>query len=232
MTRDEIELAVALVRDAKIDHEDSREWYDNYGWHLTTEEAGDVCLQAVEYDWLDGTDEDAVCKLLDSDADLIRDEAEALVEMARTVRDAAESVCGLLDEAVAAYDRGDVRACRQALLDAWSAESDHGDSPAASALADALLVLPCYDHGAYRTERHNLDGTGARRVRVYDVAPADGYWPAVTDVPCPICDDGTIRWAEAGYVAGYRICDGCRRHFLASGDAGHPALIRVRARRG
>ena len=54
------------------------------------------------------------------------------------------------------------------------------------------------------------------------------YWPAVTDVPCPAprCA-GIIRWAEAGYVPGYRICDGCGRHFLAAGHADAPTLLRV-----
>ncbi len=38
-------------------------------------------------------------------------------------------------------------------------------------------------------------------------------WESVTDVPCLFKCDGTIRWAEAGYVPGYRICDGCGRHY-------------------
>ena len=100
-----------------------------------------------------------------------------------------------------------------------------------------------------RYEQHDFDGTGARRTAVYDMAPAppriietaDGqrldagqeYWPAVTDVPCPAegCG-GTIRWAEAGYVPGYRICDKCGRHFLAGGTATAPTLRRVGNRRG
>lgn len=83
-----------------------------------------------------------------------------------------------------------------------------------------------------RIETHNLDGQGPRRCHVYDVPPAAaGYWPAVTDVPCPCCEGGTIRWAEAGYVAGYRICDGCGRHYLAKGTAAAPTLVRVGNRR-
>lgn len=80
-----------------------------------------------------------------------------------------------------------------------------------------------------RYETHNIDGCGARPTRVYDLpsmGPHD-YWAAVTDVLCPICATGTIRWAEAGYVAGYRICDGCHRHFLADGNAARPTLLRV-----
>jgi hypothetical protein len=56
------------------------------------------------------------------------------------------------------------------------------------------------------------------------LGPRD-YWQAVTDVPCPACRAGTVRWHEAGYVPGYRCCDGCGREFLAGGTASAPALI-------
>jgi len=92
-----------------------------------------------------------------------------------------------------------------------------------------------------RYEQHNLDGQGNRRTQVYDMprkpmtqpgaAGMMDYWGAVTDVPCPCCHGGTIRWAEAGYVPGYRICDTCGRHFLARGNAIAPALLRVGTRR-
>lgn len=48
------------------------------------------------------------------------------------------------------------------------------------------------------------------------------YWLAVTDVPCPICSTGTVRWARG---LGYRICDGCHRHYIAGGSAEAPTLI-------
>lgn len=96
----------------------------------------------------------------------------------------------------------------------------------------------------FRIEEHNLDGTGNTRTHVYDLSPAaetdytgkltgrQDYWRAVTDVPCPALKcDGTIRWAEAGYVPGYRICDGCGRHFLARGSAEAPTLLRMGSRR-
>ena len=57
------------------------------------------------------------------------------------------------------------------------------------------------------------------------------YWPAITDVPCPVCDSGTIRWAEAGYVPAYRKCDGCGRNFWGAGTAENPTLI-LMGRRG
>ena len=86
----------------------------------------------------------------------------------------------------------------------------------------------------YRIVMRNIDGTGARRCRVFDLAPAGGmdYWSAVTDVQCPTCGSGVIRWAEAGYVPGYRICDQCRRHYLADGDHAHPVLVLLAGRRG
>lgn len=83
---------------------------------------------------------------------------------------------------------------------------------------------------SFRIIHRNLDGRGTRRVREYAMPPATSqydYWPSVTDVPCPCCASGTIRWAEAGYVPGYRICDGCGKHFLADGTAAAPTLLRV-----
>lgn len=79
-----------------------------------------------------------------------------------------------------------------------------------------------------RIEYHNFDGRGTRRTRVYDVRPSSqGYIPAVTDVPCPICPGGTVRRPSAKFVAGYRICDVCGRHFMINGSADKPSLLRV-----
>lgn len=50
------------------------------------------------------------------------------------------------------------------------------------------------------------------------------HWPAVTDMPCPVCETKTVRWAEAGHVPGYRICDGREAHFFARGTAVRPML--------
>ena len=94
-----------------------------------------------------------------------------------------------------------------------------------------------------RIERHDLDGQGPKRRHVYDMTPVQtapisspgetrlDYWAAVTNVPCPGCGTGLLRWAEANYVPGYRICDGCGRHFLASGTAKAPVVIRFASRR-
>lgn len=85
----------------------------------------------------------------------------------------------------------------------------------------------------HRYETHDLDGTGPTRTRVYDMESRGfDYWPAVTDVPCPVCNGGMILWHEAGYVPGYRVCDKCERHFLARGNAERPTLLRVGRRKG
>jgi hypothetical protein len=66
-------------------------------------------------------------------------------------------------------------------------------------------------------ENRNLHGTGDKRCKVF-VMPVKSLrdsWRNVTDVRCPACHAGIIRWHEAGYVPGYRICDGCGRTFLA-----------------
>ena len=85
---------------------------------------------------------------------------------------------------------------------------------------------------AFRVEMLNTDGSGHRRHRVYDVTTGTDYWSAVTDVQCRACGSGVIRWAEAGHVPGYRICDRCRRHYLAGGDQAHPVLVLLAGRRG
>lgn len=90
-----------------------------------------------------------------------------------------------------------------------------------------------------RYEEYNFDGTGPKRLAVYDLIPTGtflraphnqwhstrDYWGSVTDIPCPLKCDGIIRWAENGYVPGYRICDRCSRHFMAHGDSESPSLL-------
>lgn len=147
----------ALRSDADTTHEDAREWYGSYGWHMTTENAGDVELQAVEYDWLDGTNADAVAKLLADDSDLTDDEAESIVEMARTVRDAAESIESMLNDAVTAYEAGDIDAVLAALESCRSSESDHGDSPASQSLRAALVEEWDRDALIAEIEAENLE---------------------------------------------------------------------------
>lgn len=46
-------------------------------------------------------------------------------------------------------------------------------------------------------------------------------WEQVTDIPCVVAGcQGLLRWAEAGYVPGYRICDCCGSHYSLQ-DCGH-----------
>src|SRR5438128_851991 len=56
-------------------------------------------------------------------------------------------------------------------------------------------------------EQHNLHGDGYHRHTVF-VMPSKSrhdFWRSVTNVRCPCCPAGKIRWHEAGYVPGYRI---------------------------
>jgi hypothetical protein len=76
-----------LTHDADLTHEDARGWYNSYGWHITTANEGDVTIDAVEYDWLDGTDAEAIAKLRETYDALTDDEAESIVAKAREVRD-------------------------------------------------------------------------------------------------------------------------------------------------
>ena len=70
-----------------------------------------------------------------------------------------------------------------------------------------------------RYETRNL-GDGVHKHAVYDMPVVDphDYWASVTDVPCPVCRAGTVRWAEAGFVPGSRFCDKCGRFFQAGGS--------------
>ena len=54
---------------------------------------------------------------------------------------------------------------------------------------------------------------------------------SVTDIACPLCG-GYVRWAEAGHVPGYRICDGEGHHFQAAGDPNDPKLIFIHNQHG
>ena len=52
-------------------------------------------------------------------------------------------------------------------------------------------------------------------------------WESVTDVACPNCQHGIVRWAEAGYVPGWRECDVCGRQYM-----GDPTTGQLDPRRG
>ena len=70
-----------------------------------------------------------------------RDLAEDLVDKARGVREDMDDIAYLLDDAVTAYESGDVDTVIKALQAASSAENDHGDDPATSELIHDLLEI-------------------------------------------------------------------------------------------
>lgn len=80
-----------------------------------------------------------------------------------------------------------------------------------------------------KIETHNITGK-PQEYEVYEMPSKSeyDYWVSVTDVSCPVCKMGMIRWNEAGYVPGYRICDHCHYDFMAKGNASNPTLIKVR----
>jgi hypothetical protein len=130
---------VRLRPDADTSHEQAKDWYAAYGWHLSTN-AGDISLQAVKYDWLDDDDDAAiVAKIIGEYGKLDENDAIVIVHQAASVREMAEEVEGLLADAVKAYQSGDLDATIEALDTASSRESDAGDDPATKELARRLL---------------------------------------------------------------------------------------------
>lgn len=128
-----------LTPDADLSHEDARDWYSSYGWHIDTEDCGSVTHDVVEYDWLDQDDDAVVDLLLEAMGDLTQDEAEGIVAAAREIREAAEGVEAALEAAVEAYQQGDLDGVIAALDEAKRIEAQHGDAPAANALRSQLL---------------------------------------------------------------------------------------------
>lgn len=119
---------------------DARDWYGSYGWDLRTENAGCVELQVIEYDWLDNAyDDEVAAKLREIDPEITEDEAIDVVEMARDIRESAEAVESLLDEAMEAYRDRDLRACLKALEECETIEERHGGSDVTNALRDRLI---------------------------------------------------------------------------------------------
>ncbi len=128
-----------IIPSADTTHETAEDWWDGYGWHLSTEESGDITLQAVGYDLLDSP-EAAIAALQQKHPRLGEDEAEAIVEMAFKIKEAAEAIESLLKQAVEAYTSGDLVAVIQSLDKCRSLESQHGDSPATKSLQEQLLL--------------------------------------------------------------------------------------------
>lgn len=74
----------------------------------------------------------------------------------------------------------------------------------------------------WRWRMLDLDGLGDRHYRVYILAGE-----ANADIPCPTACGGKIRWAEAGFMPGHRICEHCGRRYRVIGPA---ALALLRGR--
>lgn len=139
----QLQYKYMLNPNAKLKHETAREWYESYGWHLSTELAGDVELQAVTWEWAELDTETAIANLMESDSDLSYDEAQTIVVKAKEVREAAEPIVSYLELAVDCYKQGDLDGVTASLDVCRGMEMDHGDCPASNALrADLLMEDP------------------------------------------------------------------------------------------
>ena len=131
-----------LRLNADTSHETRSEWYGAYGAHISTESAGDVCIQAVDIDWLiECEDDDDLLRTHGGalDSRMTQSEKEELVARAQTVWKSAIDMVFMLDEAVDAYRLGDMVGVERWLDEASVFERQHGDDPATRALAKQLL---------------------------------------------------------------------------------------------
>lgn len=132
---------VQLVANPNVCHDDAEEMFACYGAHISTEHAGDVCIQAVDTAWLrDGLSTDEIAaKLVEADSDLTTEEAEALADKASGVWDCMVGIEDLLAAAAEAALAGYLDTTLERLREAQSAETEHGDDPSTSALVEQLL---------------------------------------------------------------------------------------------
>jgi len=153
-------MNVMFVENADLNHQDARDFYQSYGWCLSTENAGDICHDAIEYDWLDDqNDGSIVAKLMAEDGHLEDYEAAEVVAKAREIREAGEAVESQLAAAVEAYEADDYAACLEALRWAGEAESPFGDTPASDRLRGQLIVPDVVEQSEIEFVRHfDADG--------------------------------------------------------------------------
>lgn len=204
---------LGLAESASTSHETAEEWYDAFGWHLSTERAGDVTLQVVGYaDLATQTDDEIVAQLLADDEDLTRDEAESIVAKAREVAESADEVEAALAAAVGAYRAGDRSGTIDAIVEASRIESRNGgDDPAAQALAEQLLapayVVMVYPDGcaaSYVGTYYTLDkareamdsATGATPEHLWETARASRNPGRGCDYPPELEDGEPIEWGD------------------------------------
>lgn len=123
----------------------AKEWYEAYGWHITTDE-GDHLLQTVEFDdvrKIDDIESVEAQRLIDKIADQIevdRDDAAGLVAKAIDVADTAKEVARLCREIVTAAKADDLETVRTLLDELSWVEDQHGDDPTASGLRAELIA--------------------------------------------------------------------------------------------
>jgi len=129
-----------LKLNANTEHQNAQAWYAGYGARIDTDDGG-ISHEAVDFDWFDdgATNSEVAEKLMENYNNLTADERDELVQLARGIREAAETVVGLLEDAVTAYDAGDLEAVIAALDLASCEETDHGDNPATRYLSGKLL---------------------------------------------------------------------------------------------
>ena len=131
-----------LRENADTTHQDPEYWYAAYGAHISTESAGDVCIQEVDPQWLTDCPDDLplIAKWgAAMRAKMTGEECEQLVALARAAWDAATDLHYYRERAVDAYLEGDLEGVVDWLRIAAREERKYGDDPAASALRAQLL---------------------------------------------------------------------------------------------
>ncbi len=136
-----------LRENADTTHEDPEHWYAAYGAHISTESAGDVCIQEVDPDWLIESEDDqdliaahpSLRALPGYTGTLTDDEFAELVARARAVWDEACALWDCRERAVDAYRHGDLALVVDRLEITHREERKHGDDPATRALRAQLL---------------------------------------------------------------------------------------------
>ncbi len=119
---------ISLTPCADTRHEDAIDWYEDYSYYVLDADG----VQHMH----------PVCGWSEVDEFEPRNAAEErLLEVARDVKGAAEAIEDALDEAVAAYERGDLDGVLAALDEAYEIERPHGDAPATQALMRQLLSV-------------------------------------------------------------------------------------------
>ena len=156
---------LTLRSNPNVSHDDGAEMYSCYGAHISTDDHGDIRVQAVDYEWMDddidgdtwsaeaagGGDADEINQArrrsddyavlsLHAEGKLDWDTCEQLVDLARRIRGDMDQIDEVLERAAEAALAGNFEATIEALIEASGLETDHGDDPSTSALAAQLLA--------------------------------------------------------------------------------------------